>query len=262
MQRKKMITLLSVGILGFGALFGAAAYRTGSVQAAAPTPATPITEVPAEELPAQMDRVVGMTDTYLADALGITVEELQTAQQAANTEALNQAVSAGLITQEQADRMAANDGTGRRGGFRIPGDRSIDTQTLLANALGIRVDELTDAQQQALTARLDQAVADGALTQDQADLQKARNTLANNTAFQDSLDSAYQAAIAQAVADGVITQAQADLILADQPTVNVFGHAGPGGFDGHHGGRSSPGGFGGTSSDVSPDASITPGGGL
>ncbi len=44
-------------------------------------------------------------DTYLADALGITVADLQAAQTKANEAAIKQAVADGLITQAQADAM-------------------------------------------------------------------------------------------------------------------------------------------------------------
>ena len=47
----------------------------------------------------------GGDNSYLADVLGITVEELQAAHQAALETALADAVEAGEITQEQADEM-------------------------------------------------------------------------------------------------------------------------------------------------------------
>ena len=43
-------------------------------------------------------------DTYLADALGITAEELQTARQEAAEAGIDQAVAEGLITETQAER--------------------------------------------------------------------------------------------------------------------------------------------------------------
>src|SRR5687767_12844048 len=44
-------------------------------------------------------------DTYLADALGITVAELETAREEARTAAIEQAVEDGLLTREQADEL-------------------------------------------------------------------------------------------------------------------------------------------------------------
>ena len=71
----------------------------------------------------------------LADALGVTVEELQTAQEAAHQAALEQALEEGLITQEQADRMLSLRAV--RG--------YLNREALLAEALGMSVAELQAA---------------------------------------------------------------------------------------------------------------------
>ena len=155
---------------------------------------------------------------YLADALGITVEELQVAMEEVRSN------SAG------------------------PGN---DFSAALATALGISADELAAAQQSAHTAALDQALADGEITQEEYDNFMARQALQNymdreamlatalgmsaeelQTAladgqripdlidelgisqedFQTAMQSAQQAALDEAIADGVITQEQADQI--------------------------------------------------
>jgi hypothetical protein len=175
--------------------------------------------------------------------LGIEVTTLQAAYTTANAEALKEAVSRGLITQDQADKMTAK-GIDQRplGGFGRPANSGIDYNTLLANTLGISTDQLQAAYTQAFNTNLDNAVKSGTLTQAQADLEKGRNALSNNAKFQGSLQSAYEAAVKQAVTDGVITQAQADQILKDQSGKGFPGGFGPQGLGGM-GGFGVPGGF-------------------
>ncbi|RCK76973.1 MAG: hypothetical protein ANABAC_3398 [Anaerolineae bacterium] len=151
----------------------------------------------------------------LAQALGISVEELQAAQQKAQEAALQKAVEEGLITEKQAELF----GSGERG-FPLGGrlfawlsQNGINLDALLAEALGISVEELNEARQEAVQIAIDQAVADGRLTQEQADLMKARRALFANQNFINAMRSAFEAAVKKAVEEGVITQAQADLIL-------------------------------------------------
>jgi ribosomal protein S20 len=178
--------------------------------------------------------------------LGITVEQLNTAFQTANQAALDQAVQKGLITQAQADELKSRGATfpfgGRWSGWLS--QNGIDYQALLADALGITVDQLNAAYITAHNAAIDQAVADGRLTQEQADLMKGEYALKNNQNFQTAMKNAFEAAVKQAVTEGVITQAQADQILANQDGMGLRGFGGPGfggdfGFGGglgHHGG--------------------------
>jgi hypothetical protein len=186
----------------------------------------------------------GASSKELANALGISVDELTAAYQEARDAALDQAVQAGLITQAQADEIRSRGGAFPLGG-RWRGwlsENGIDVEALLADALGISVDELHAAQQQAAFARIDQAVTDGRITQEQADLMKGQYALSNSESFRSAMQSAFEAAVQQAVTDGVITQAQADAILAQSaeggfPGWHGFGGGrGPGGF-GRHGGR-------------------------
>jgi polyhydroxyalkanoate synthesis regulator phasin len=176
----------------------------------------------------------GYTNEDLANALGISVDELNAAYQKANDAAIDQAVQAGLITQAQADQLRSKGSAFPIGGLR--GDwlsqNGIDYDALLANALGITKEKLQAAYTQAYNARIDQAVTDGKLTQEQADLMKGQHALFSSESFRSSMQSAYEAAVKKAVADGVITQAQADAILKNGNGMDFPGLKGPGGFGG------------------------------
>ena len=149
----------------------------------------------------------------LAAALGITTDQLETAQNQAYAASVADAVTAAQITQEQADRILATHAL----------RSAIDQQAIMATALGMTADELEAAH------------ADG---QTLVDLMVAKGI--DSATLQANVQAAYEAAVQQAVADGVITQAQADAFLA-QGGFNLFG----GGGGGHHGGRGGPGGPGG-----------------
>ena len=149
-------------------------------------------------------------EALLAKALNITVKDLRAAEQKAETDAVNQAVANGDMTQKQADLALA----------RIKLAGYIDQDALTAKVLGISVDQLQQARakgtsMQALIASLN------------LDATKVRT----------DLQTAYQNAVKQAVTDGVITQAQADQVLS--------GPAAGSGLRGDFGGRGGPHGFGG-----------------
>jgi hypothetical protein len=177
----------------------------------------------------------GASDTYLAEALGITAAELQTAQQAANEAAIDQALADGLITQAQADALKARGASFGRGfhGFFGLGDSAIDMNALLADALGITTDELAAARVEAQGLALAAAVEAGDITQEQADqmqAEQALKTYLDEQGFQTQVQTLYENLVQQAVQAGVLTQAQADAILSEQ---GAFG--GMRGFDGMHG---------------------------
>ena len=129
----------------------------------------------------------------------------------------------------------------------------IDYDALLADALGIKVEELQAAREKADQAALEQAIAKGYLTEEQAGLMKAQNALRqyidkdkltakalgitveelqaareegktmetliselglDAATVQENMQAAYQEAIQQAVSDGVITQEQADQMIS------------------------------------------------
>lgn len=159
-------------------------------------------------------------DEYLAEALGITVEQLQAARDQAYAAALADAVASGSVTQEQADQLLA------RRALRS----TIDQKALVAQALGLTVDEL------------EAALAGG---QSLRDLMAEKGIDAST--LQANVQAAYEAAVAQAVADGIITQAQADAILDDEAGFGLFGGHG-------HGGRGhGRGGWRGVPDSTTPD---------
>ncbi|MCJ7702480.1 MAG: hypothetical protein MUO62_12935 [Anaerolineales bacterium] len=216
-------------------------------------------------------RGFGGQDTTLAEALGITLEELQEATQTAQAAAIDQAIANGLVTQEQAEAMAE-----RGFGLRMPrgrgsADSAVDFDVFLADALGISVDELAAARESARQAALEDAIADGKISQEQYALMEARQALHNSmdkdeilvkalgitseelTAardeglhiadiledlgidqadFEANMQAAWEEAVVLAVDEGVLTQEQADLIL-EAGMMGPRPLGGPGG----HGGR-------------------------
>ncbi|HUM71370.1 MAG TPA: hypothetical protein PLK31_21285, partial [Chloroflexota bacterium] len=136
-------------------------------------------------------------DAALADELDITVEELDAARQAAKETVLQQLVADGTITQAQADAILSGEGLHSIGPLML----HEEMQTVIADALGITVAELAAAHaegkrlpelaaelgvalgdvqtavQTAHEAAILQAVADGLITQEQADwmLQRHNN---------------------------------------------------------------------------------------
>ncbi len=225
-------------------------------------------------------------EPLLADALGITVEKLQAAYQTARDAAIDQAVEKGLITQDQANQMKVWGGGER--GFRlghgnkgVDDANAIDEQALLADALGITVEQLQAARETANQAAIAQAVEQGLITQEEADAMQAHKNVQSYlerdallakvlgmtmeelqaaydegktltdlmtakgldaATVREKLQAAYSEALAQAVTDGVITQAQADAMQSDG--IGLGGMSGnrapgsrmrPGGRDGNRG---------------------------
>ena len=188
-------------------------------------------------------------DEDLAEALGISVEELQAAHEAVKAAALEQAVADGKLTQEQADQIADGSSLNPRVRFMSKGD---EAESLLAEALGISVEELQVARQVVQQAAIDQAVADGRITEEQAVMMEAYQALRNyvqkdemtakalgitvdelkasqedgqrlpdlieelgftQEEFETNMQALREEIMQQAVQDGVITQEQADLML-------------------------------------------------
>ena len=129
-------------------------------------------------------------------------------------------------------------------GFDL-GDMRGEYQGFLADALGITVDELQAAQLKARDAMIDKAVADGTLTQEQADLMKARQAFMQYYAAENA--QTMEDALNAAVEAGALTQEQADLLLEQQgqmgrgsfgrgmPDGGMFGEGSRGGFRGQDG---------------------------
>lgn len=185
----------------------------------------------------------------LAEALGISLEELQTAHEIVQAAALEQAVANGKLTQEQADQIAERGFIGRRGGFHpIEGD----ADTPLADALGISAEELQSARERVQADGIQQALEDGKITEEQVEMMEARQALQNYMQkdemiakalgitvdeldaakedgqhlpdlmeelgvepedFEANMQALHEETLQQAVQDGVITQEQADQML-------------------------------------------------
>ena len=264
MKPKKLITILSLSALVIAAAFGAVAYRSAKASALTSNQSSLADNQPVNADIFGKGRGGGFTNEDLASALGITLDKLTAAQKTATESVLAQAVEKDLITQAQADRLKSKgDGLflGHMGGLLSSSDLTtagIDYEAELAKALGITVEKLQAAYTQASAIHIDQAVADGTITQDQADLMKGRTALYADAKFQASMKSAYESAVAQAVQDGVITQAQADLILANSNGLNFANPHGIGGLPGFGGPRGDHGRGGNLGNDQPADSTTTP----
>ncbi len=186
---------------------------------------------------------------------------------------------------------------GGRGGFGRtflePGGLKGAHDQALADALGISADKLTTAQEKVAAERLAQAVKNGTLTQEQADLMTASRKLARSidrqaiaaqvlgmskadleqalkdgktlkdlaeaadldeSALREKMQAAIEAATADAVKAGTITQAQADALAAAGGRMGWRGHFG-------HGRGFGPGRGPGRGVGPAPDEGAAPEGG-
>lgn len=228
-----LLALLVVGVL----ISGAVAVVPQVVQAQDETPQPPEAGMPAPGGLRGFERMgkpgfgdSGKYDAYLAEALGITVEELQAARAKAEQTMLEQAVADGEITAEQAAMIKAREAL-----------RSyIDREALTAKALGISVEELQAAREEgkSMQALIEELGLDA-------------------DTVREAMQTAYEEAVQQAVEDGVITQAQADQFLSGDRGMGGFGGGKPG-----FGGRGSGHGGRGWYVQPNPDVQTTPEGGL
>ena len=146
-------------------------------------------------------------DSHLAEALGVTITELEDARQAAKEAALEQAVAEGAITQEQADLIAAHQAL----------MQYIDHQEIFAEALGIDLSDLEAARQEGKPL----LYLFGELGLEPAEIKEA-------------LQSTYEDAVQQAIDDGVITESQAEQLQEKGFPGRGIGKRG-GGFHGQGG---------------------------
>jgi hypothetical protein len=238
LRNKWTMGLLTLGAVAVIGLSAGAVYA----QSATATPdQTPAASVPQGSGPQGSDqqRPGARQDNsaILADVLGLTTDQLQAAVVKARDAAIDQALASGKITQEQADQMKSNDGM--RGPDWGPGlGAGADHDAELAAALGITEDALKAAKAEVNKRVLAADVADGKITQEEADLMTAQQALADYV--KEPMETAYKTAVAQAVTAGVITQDQADKILSENggyPFGPGMGGPRPGrGPGGHHGG--------------------------
>ncbi len=141
---------------------------------------------------------------------------------------VDQALEEELITEAQAEALREGDRPFvlRRGLQAL----DVDHDVLLADALGISIEELDEARNEARVARLQALVESGVLTQDQADLIAAREAVQEYVdvdGLAEMMQNAYEEAIAAALEDGAITQEQADQLLENVPTFDHFRFDGP-----------------------------------
>lgn len=247
---KKLLVLLLGGILALGLMAGAVT-TFAQTEEPTPTPTVPEEVAPDAATPSLRGSRLGDDDEALAEALGITVEELDAAQETARVALIDQAVADGHLTAEEGEALKAD-------GDRLHNSSQYgyDKDEFLADALGVSVETLEAAQLEAYEAELAARVAAGDLTQEEADLklaQKAAEGYLDTASINAQVRAAQEAAITAALADGAITQAQADALLAyldaNPYTFNGFnGHGGHGG----HGGRGHGGGRGFDSLDATP----------
>lgn len=254
--QKKLVYMVLGGILALGLVFGAAAtFAQTDEDEAEPAESLSQEEGDEETLPpfGSRDRrgfgnrgpALGDKDEALAEALDITVEELQAAREEVHEARIAEAVAEGLLTQEQADAILENGASLHRGRGFPGGFMGGDQGEALADALDISVEELEAARDEVHAAALADAVEAGILTQEQADMIDARRAVKDYMdvdGLQAAAQAAYEAAVEEALADGVIDQEQADALLSDAgPGLGGFGGFGPNhGFG--HGGRGHRGG--------------------
>lgn len=273
-EQKSWRRIVVVGVTAVALSAGAALVYSPAVDAAALMPSqTALGQVGWGGPRGGLGQGAGAVDqrALLADALGITEDELQAAYDAVNEGVLAQMVEEGLITQDQADRMVLWGGFGLLGGRGRRSADGFDAESLLADELGVTVEELADARVEAQEAAVQQAIAEGLITQEQADemeaMQQLRSYLDQDTLLaealgvtvdelegmredgkalstlvdelgldmatvRDNLEAAREAAIQEAVDDGVITQDQADDILSGQELGMVRGRGALFGGDG------------------------------
>ncbi len=154
-------------------------------------------------------------DVFLAEALDISVDQLQSAREQARSAMLAEAVEKGYITEEQVALMEA------RAALRD----YIDEQALLAEALGVTIDELEEARE----AEKPLSVLIYELGLEPAEVRE-------------NIQAAYQKAVQQAADEGVITAEQAEQFQSDGVRMDRFGgKRGHGDFHGGFKGRGVPG---------------------
>ncbi len=189
------------------------------------------------------------SDEDLAAALGISVEDLNAAVEKAFASAVDAALDAEYLTASQAETLKAGSAS-FRSLYRYLSETEraeLEQDAFLAEALGISAEELQAAYDAVRQARIDAMVAEGTLTQEEADLQAAYQALRGSTTFEATMKQAMTDAINAEVEAGTLTQAQADLLIANLDEMpmgfgmSMRGMRGMEGF-GDMGGHRGPGG--------------------
>ncbi len=219
MKKSIKITLIAVGLV---MVLGLSAFTLANQVQAQGTPPTDRSKASSPN-----ERINGNIQA-LADELNISLETLQTAHIEAGTAFIQAKVASGELTQDQADEIIEDlDDSGHvvwRNRKSMVGVQSDAFETYLAEALGITIEELQQARENVFMSEIAQAVTDGKLTQEQADLMIARKAI--KSYLPDAMKAAQTSAINQALADGKITQAQADLLLSNLESHSFHGFMG------------------------------------
>ena len=157
----------------------------------------------------------GADEEAFAAALGITVEELQAAREKVQAERLAQAVADGYLTQEQVGSMQAMQAV----------REYIDKDAILADVLGVTVEEIEAAH------------ADGTLRE----LLSGLDPAVMQEQSQAAAEAAVQQALADGVITQAQADLIAEQLTNSTGMMGKFGgHHGRGGFDGGHGGFPGP----------------------
>ena len=157
MKRKNLVTIVVVGLLVAGGVY--LALNSSSVQAA-----------PAgiSERLSVLGSVRGHVDSEeVAEALGISIDELTDAKTEAVDKAIDQALDLDLITQEEAEELKAEESSSRRGLLKLLSAEEMDQldyYSFLFDALGITEEAYFAAIDTLEQTKLAEAVADGTLT--------------------------------------------------------------------------------------------------
>lgn len=189
------------------------------------------------------------SDEDLAAALGISVEDLNAAVEKAFASAVDAALDAEYLTASQAETLKAGSAS-FRSLYRYLSETEraeFDQDVYLAEALSITDEDLKAAYDAMEQARINQLLADGTITQEEADLQAAYQALRESTTFEANMKQAMTDAINAEVEAGTLTQAQADLLIAnldEMPMGFGMGMRGVRGMEdfGGMGGHRGPGG--------------------
>jgi hypothetical protein len=181
------------------------------------------------------DGLVGSFLAKVADKLGVSEDELQTAIDEASTETLDEGVAEGLLTERQAERLQEGNFPfrGRPGHMsgHGPGHGPGHVMDAAAEALGMTQDDLMEQ------------LRDGASLAEVAEAQ-GKDIEAFKTALLDQV----KAQLDELVAENDLTQDQADDIFqrAEENIDDIVSGEGcPGGIGGMRGGKGGPGGMGG-----------------
>ncbi len=167
------------------------------------------------------DGPIGTLLAKVADKLGVSEEELQTAFDEARDETIDEKVAEGLLTEEQAER-ARESGFPLGARFRGAGEHKGYVREATAQVLGMSQEELKDE------------LKGGSSL---AEIVEAQGMTVND--FKVELLNQLQALLDSNVADGTITQEQSDRIFgcAEEKIDSILSGEGRS----HH----RPGGFGG-----------------